>query len=229
MQSADVSKHMTVNVGRDLQNVTFSLANNLTAIKPIGFGAVHVQSGDTIAYGDADDDLKSAGVVSLFVMNLRASMSGEISDLSYSAFEAYFHMCVNTYEVQITDNVPNTTVVHSSVKNGSGEEIFVKVYNGTYPAAYLTTPKDPGVKYPLSGMANDTVASVLSYSVAGAVPIFYAPPYGNNTQAIAGALHPSQFYESSGFDTSIPEELQEAEYQAMTNVSRNIASMISTV
>jgi hypothetical protein len=219
----DVTEHMTVEELDGVQAANMSLSNNIWGLRPTGFGAVKVQTGDTIAYGDVDKDLKNARVASLFVMNLRP-VYGQVT---YRAYESYFYMCVNTYKVRVTNNVPETKVIHSSVTNAQGE-VFIKYMNSTLPATYLTTPRDPGVKYPMSGMANISIADALTYSLGGMVSTGVAPQYYNATAAIASRLDPSELVEH-GINNTISEEQDQGEYEAMLNVTRVIASALSAV
>ena len=205
-------------------SANLTLPSDITLSMEDGFGAVKIEAGDSLKFPEGTGKF-DASLLSLFV--LKADL---LSDpLRYRATEILLHWCVNTYNVDTTDNVPTVKLVTSSVETNVGD-VFVPSQNASKELRYLTTPADPNTKYPADGMGVDYIKLAITDDLVGQFQDFGGPMYTNGTEIFAASMHINTLINDLNISLDAETKMvDDAEWAAMTNMSANLATSLSNV
>ncbi|KAM7222890.1 Protein of unknown function (DUF3176) domain containing protein [Rhypophila decipiens] len=135
----------------------------------------------TIAFTDQPDKL-SAGIANFFFIYTNQSSRGNSArdeEAAFSAVEVLVHFCVNTYNISVTQGVPQTELVNSSTS-----------------VAQITTGEEEGTKIlhlqdPLSSVGylsvNLTATQALQNQLVSLIKGTYSSSYGDLMQGLTPA------------------------------------------
>jgi hypothetical protein len=215
-----VTDQLVVDLDQGGYHANLTLPNNITFTNPGAYGGVLIEPGTTLSFPNGTDQ-NASSITSLFL--LRQDSEAQ----RFRATELAFHWCVNSYAVKITDNVLNVNLVGSSARTNYGET-YVRLYNLTGNMTYLTTDRDPGIKYPVGGNGISELGGILEGALAGEYTDYSAPSFGNGTEIFAAALHANTLI-GLGYNHTHIEEFDEGEWVAMDNMTRNLATSLTNM
>jgi hypothetical protein len=202
----------------DDYHANLTLPNNITYKNPGAYGGVVIEPGTTLSFPNGTDQ-NASSLTSLFLIRQDSEAR------RFRATEFAFHWCVNSYAVNITDNVLDVNLVGSSAHTEYGET-HVRLYNITQNMTYLITDRDLGVKYPVGGNGVSEIAGILEHALTGNYTDYGAPSFGNGAEIFAASLHANTLI-NLGYNHTSTEEFDEGEWVAMDNMTRNLATSLT--
>ncbi|KAK1579926.1 uncharacterized protein LY79DRAFT_562858 [Colletotrichum navitas] len=190
------------------QPINTTLPNGVFLQHTSGYATMNISTGPSLTFNDTD--IMTAKLFHFFVLygpRLRAT-------------EIIMHWCVNTYRVNVQENVPVTERVASHTTRSSGE-VFIKNYNQTMNQTYFTSPDSPNERYYVGGDGPDEIASVLESTLVGTSSDLGQYRYGNGCEIYVTALSRAQI----GINTANEsQKLDDAQFTTLRNLTENIAS-----
>ncbi|KAK2017460.1 hypothetical protein LZ32DRAFT_654882 [Colletotrichum eremochloae] len=190
-------------------NINATLPNGLFLQHISGYATMNISTGPSLSFNDTD--VMTAKLFHFFVMYYGGQLR---------ATEIIMHWCVNTYRVNVHENVPVTERVASHTIPSSGE-VFVKNYNRTMNLTYFTSPDSPDTKYYAGGHGPDEIASVLESALVGAASDFGQYRYENGSQIYSTALSRAQIGINAANES---QKLDDTQFTTLRNLTENIAS-----
>lgn len=142
------------------------------------------------------------------------------------AIEVMMHWCVNTYAVTVEDSVPVTRMVASYTRPEEGE-IMMDFPNQTAIGMYLTTPDDPGHRYPAGGMGSSHTASVLRANLVGTTSQMGELTLGNGTEIFSTEVYRSTMGIPWENNPDQDQMRDDARLLAVKRLTQNLASEIT--
>ncbi|GKT50108.1 uncharacterized protein ColSpa_10289 [Colletotrichum spaethianum] len=139
------------------------------------------------------------------------------------ATEIMLHWCVNTYNVNVKENVPVTERIASHTIPSVGE-VFVEDFNMTINGTYFTSPDSPGKKYVADGFGPGAIASALDSTLIGTYIDTGGYEFQNGSQIYGTALSRASIGINSANES---QKLDDEQFATLRNLTENIASGIT--
>ncbi|KAH8168452.1 hypothetical protein LIA77_11716 [Sarocladium implicatum] len=139
--------------------------------------------------------------------------------------EILFRWCLNTYNVSVTNNVPQVELLSSSYDYDFGNfSASGSLYSNYTNEMYLKSPGDTSTRYLVTGISQSTMYRSMNDSLVG--KNYINPGYKVNSGywLFDSTIHDYRLNQSQ-YETS--KELDQARWDRMWNVSQNIAASLT--
>ncbi|KAH6894460.1 hypothetical protein B0T10DRAFT_545972 [Thelonectria olida] len=217
----NVTKHLKYAV-KDYRLVNISLPNGAflgrddkEPIKSLNTDFAWLSTGHgPVSYDANSSELTNTALSNFFLVY-------DSSRVSPSAVEVLFHLCVNRYDVSISENMVSQRLNSSSAKTVE-EPVEIEGLGSNFNSTSIVSPDDEQVKFPIGGLGLSIMGSALDALLDGTYN-----EYGGGDSLSSPGTRFGTLLRTSTLKNPLGQGVEDPIMGVVANVSRNIAASLS--